>query len=111
MDNQFITIVDLWNETRSIVDEISTVQYERLVDLVNLREQLLIELQSEMKLSMEEQNLLNDLKNYDEFIMSRMQQLKDEAEMGLAKFHQSRQQKQIYEKSYIAESMFYDKTK
>lgn len=51
------------------------------------------------------------LLEHDDHIISRMQQLKDEASEQLAKLKQGREQRQVYEAAYTPDSIFFDRKK
>lgn len=57
------------------------------------------------------QHIVEEICRCDEPIMARMLELKQEAAEGLAKFDQSRMQKNAYEAAYSMESAFIDQRK
>jgi len=95
-------------ETRAIVEQITEVEYERLVQLVELREIALADVQQASVIEDEDRAIIRELATFDELLNKRMMTLKQEAADALRKLNVSRQQKQAYEYD-VGSSFFYDK--
>ncbi|AJY74509.1 hypothetical protein [Paenibacillus beijingensis] len=101
----------LFKETAALMEDLSSVDYERLVHLVELRERALVEMQTLNRINESDQTTLSKLNEFDGAILGRMNQLKVEASVGLQKIQQSRMQKKVYDGDYNAGSSFFDKRK
>lgn len=105
--------------SQNIVPRLHEATMDELLEFVHMREQLIDQLQQHRATqqlppghsSQAHKHLAEEICRYDEPIMSRMLELKQEAAEGLAKFDQSRMQKNAYEASYSMESAFIDQRK
>lgn len=103
-------ITELEYLTKNFIVRVHIATYEECVDFVNKRADLayLIKL-DENELSQESKKRIQALSEYDSIIMSRFQELKDEAMDWLLKQGTIREQKSAYSQSYTPDSMFFDR--
>ena len=87
---------------------------EDFVEFTQKREQIIGELkrrQAEFQKTAATARLVDEISQYDAPLISRMNELKQEASDGLAKLERSRMQKKAYDAGYAFESAFIDKRK
>ena len=89
------TLVELYDETLYIFNELEEVEYERLIELVDLRERVLSELQVRSIVEENDKKMIKEIIALDDHILGRMEQLKAEASDALNKFRLSKIEKQV----------------
>lgn len=108
MSNQ---LEQLFETTKQLAEQIEEAEEEQLLNLINNRDVVLSNLQSQAKVTEKDKQILKEICSFDPIILAKMNGLKDEASQGLDKIKRSRIQKDVYEQSYSAESYFIDKKK
>lgn len=107
-----VILNQLKEETVQLIRRLETCVYEDLLQLLQLRDQALAELQSSPNALEEmEKAILKELESYDSILLNRMEQLKDEASVGLQRLTESQLQKRAYESYSSAGSYFIDRRK
>ncbi|MBM7566470.1 hypothetical protein [Paenibacillus sacheonensis] len=101
----------LHEEAAAIMDLLADVPYERLVQLVELRESTLMNLQETPVLDENDRMLIRQLMKFDGCMLKRMQELKEEASERISKIQSSKMQKQVYENDAFEGGFFFDKRK
>lgn len=104
-------LIALYRETVAIMDHLDQEQHERFVHLINLREAALAELRASGTVEEADRAIVKALMGYDESIMKRMQELRDDASKTLNKIQVSKQQKRVYDSDLIEGGSFFDKRK
>ncbi|WP_028551013.1 hypothetical protein [Paenibacillus sp. UNC451MF] len=106
---------ELLQMTQQLASKLETVGYEEIVEFVNIREELVLNIQKQYENHKLDKSYLDhalvSILSYDDQILYRMQQLKNEASDNLNKMTTAKQQKSSYEAKYAPESMFFDKKK
>lgn len=101
--------------TKNVVIGLEDMNYEELVDFIEQREkqvsQILSMSETVCKPTDSQKRQIQLIMTHDAVIQRRMQELKFEAEAGLQKINNSRLQHAVYERAYLAESLFFDKKK
>lgn len=98
--------------TQEILVELDQMEYEQLGTFVEDRQLIINELQLMNQSFTDQQKLvIKDILQHDEAIVGRMQQLKDEAKIGIDKIERARVHNNAYEQPYAQESFFFDKKK
>lgn len=88
------------------------MEYEQLASFVEDRQLIIDELQSMNQRYNDQQKLvIQGILQHDEAIVRRMQQLRDEAKIGIDKIERARVHNNAYEQPYAQESYFFDKKK
>lgn len=97
--------------TENLVANLDSADYVHLEQFVEIREQYMQEFK-ELGLSNEDvipyQEQIQRIIGYDEPILERMNQLKEEAQRGIDRTQQVKKQQKIYETNYTPDSLFYD---
>ncbi|WP_434749195.1 hypothetical protein [Paenibacillus amylolyticus] len=93
------------------IDAKSSDETEAFVNERQLIVERLIVLSGTHKTSQEQQTKLNHVLAYDALIESRMLALKEEAQQWLIQRNAARNQRDVYESKYIADSYLMDKRK
>ncbi|WP_341279870.1 hypothetical protein [Paenibacillus sp. FSL H8-0537] len=101
------SLQSLYDQTLYIAEHIQEASYEELVELADFRTEIVNKLQ-QTQVSEEMKAVIRLIGEYDDTILKRMQELKDEAATSLNKIKLHRMQKQKYEQAYNAESYFVD---
>ncbi|SFJ26930.1 hypothetical protein SAMN02799624_03931 [Paenibacillus sp. UNC496MF] len=104
-------LTELFDKTNAIMENLADVDYEQLVQLVELREEALADLQATNRIEEADKRIIHQLMACDEALLGRMKQLSKEASESLYKINFSKFQKRVYEPDYIANSLFFDKRK
>lgn len=98
--------------THEIIIELDQMEYEQLASFVEDRQLIIDELQSMNQRYTDQQKLvIQVILQHDEAIVRRMQQLRDEAKIGIDKIERARVHNNAYEQPYAQESYFFDKKK
>lgn len=97
--------------TERIVLQINDTEGEVLERLVDLRAEVIAELQARVPLSDADKNKVKSIQSHHDKLIARMEELRDEASEGLNRIQQSRVQKRSYESYVPANSFFFDKKK
>ncbi|WP_059041709.1 hypothetical protein [Paenibacillus rubinfantis] len=102
-------VLELEQLTLHVVQQIHQISYEELADFSDHREEL-ANLILPLKDSLDDQdrNRLLNLRKYDEMILSRMAQYKEEASDWLLKRGNIKNQTSAYNVGYTPDSMFFD---
>ncbi|MBO7747239.1 hypothetical protein I8J29_23940 [Paenibacillus sp. MWE-103] len=104
-------LIELDEMTEAIMGQLADADYERFVELVDLRERALAALGSGVPLEESDRAIVRKLMRYDEVLMRRMEQLRGEASESLYKIHFSKMQKRVYDSDFVESSLFFDKRK
>ncbi|ANY66969.1 hypothetical protein BBD42_11180 [Paenibacillus sp. BIHB 4019] len=102
-------IFELYVKTKQVVEQLDHAESDDLLALIELRENVINQLETGLIVSEEQKQLLRDIGGFDEVLLAKMQLLKDEASQGLNKLNNNRLQKQVYEQAYASESYFIDR--
>ncbi|GKU76814.1 hypothetical protein [Paenibacillus sp. L3-i20] len=102
-------ITHLLNETKRMIERIDMIDEDDLNELLELRDDVISKLSSISPLSLDEKEMLQEIRQYDNAIIGRMEFLKEEASQGLAKLKASQMQKNMYEQLSPSESYFIDR--
>lgn len=98
--------------TQAIIVELDRMDDEQFASFVEERQLIIDQLQSMNQSFNDQQKLvIKDILQYDNVIVRRMQQLKDEAKSGIDKIERARVHNNAYEQPYAQESYFFDKKK
>ncbi|KRE73585.1 flagellar protein FliT [Paenibacillus sp. Soil750] len=98
--------------TQAIIVELDQMDDEQFASFVEERQLIIDQLQSMNQSFNDQQKLvIKDILQYDEAIVRRMQQLKDEAKSGIDKIERARVHNNAYEQPYAQESYFFDRKK
>lgn len=116
MDNLLARLEKLTDE---VVNRLAEITYEELTQFVEERERLISEIQRAGNLiaeTTEEQRTgylqkASRILSHDEVILNKMERLKNEAGVELAKFNSARKGKAVYHTDYIPDSAFFDRKK
>lgn len=103
------SITILYDTTMKLVSYIDSTETEQLLNLIELRENVIRALGAQDNLSTEERDILREIVRFDDLIASRMMVLKDETANKLNNLKRTKVQKNKYEQAYISESYFIDK--
>lgn len=98
----------LYELTMRLTECISEATVDELLDLVELRDDVIESMKLKGDLADAEKSLLAQISANDAIIVSRMTALKEEAVQQLDKIAKIRIQKQTYEKVYAGDSYFFD---
>lgn len=113
--NMLNELTQLYHTTIQLVERIDEVESEQLLDLLELRNVVIMELEQQSNLSEAEKEKLRDICGFDPLIARRMNSLKEEASQVLEKIKQTQIQKKVYEQTYdqaySSESYFFDQKK
>ncbi|MFC5469707.1 hypothetical protein ACFPPD_13320 [Cohnella suwonensis] len=90
---------------------VQTLDYERFERLVELRQTLTDTVGQKGQLTPQEKNRIREILQYDQLIMQHMQQLKDEAALGLNRVNTSKKQQAAYLSNGAYDSFLFDKRK
>ncbi|OXM14123.1 hypothetical protein [Paenibacillus herberti] len=100
----------LKHETVQLVQRLENCDYEELIHLLERRDQVLEELnQLRLPLVESQKVTLKEIGIYDSAILNRMNQLMEEASIGLQRLNESQHQKRAYESYASAGSYFIDR--
>lgn len=102
-------IANLYDTTMRLVERIDEADSDELSNLIELRDEIIHELQLISVIPEDGKQMLRKIGEFDEVIFTRMNGLRDEASRGLEKIKKTRMQKQVYEQSYVPESYFVDR--
>lgn len=103
------TLKELYELTLNIVTDLQSISYEKLEQLVELREEVLSALsQSSVTITDEDKSYIHAIGTYDIQIVGRMVALRDEASEGLTKLENKRKQRSSYDAQYEGGSYFID---
>ncbi|MFC5401744.1 hypothetical protein ACFPOF_03275 [Cohnella soli] len=105
------TLRQLHDVTVELTGRIGHADHDELVNLVELRESVLLDVQQRRPLPDAEENLLRAIAEHDPVIVARMEALREEAADELQKIAVTRLQQQKYQQSFNAESFFFDEKK
>ncbi|CAM4477165.1 hypothetical protein FHS16_004718 [Paenibacillus endophyticus] len=84
---------------------------EEWMDLIQLRDEVIPVLQRRPKLEEDEKRMLRKIVGYDEVMVARMNELKQEAAAMIIKVNKTRIQKNSYDSNSPSESYFIDQKK
>ena len=100
--------------TRDLVNRLQSLSYEELAAAVDKRGALIDQLRT-LSPAAEEIGKYRDrvqrVLDYDEIILGRLNELKNEAAKGMQKIVTGRKQRSVYEQAYTADGIFIDKRK
>ncbi|SFF38549.1 hypothetical protein SAMN04487969_14328 [Paenibacillus algorifonticola] len=102
-------IFELYVKTKQLVEHLDHSESDELLALIELREDVINQLESGILVSEEQKQLLREIGEFDEVLLTKMHFFKDEASQGLNKINNNRLQKQVYEQAYASESYFIDR--
>jgi hypothetical protein len=97
--------------TSELVTKIQEAEPEQLLQLVELREEVIQELSGMKDISQSVKEQLQFLGKCDVIILNRMNEIKDEAGSSVGKIKASRHQRRLYESNSVPDSYFFDKKK
>ncbi|WP_284643294.1 flagellar protein FliT [Paenibacillus silviterrae] len=107
-------ITQLETMTKGLVERISLAEMEDMEEFVTQRDFLISRIVS-IQLPLEERAVyferINMISGFDSLILSRMNQLKVEAQAGLQKVNLGKVQRGAYEVAYTPDSIFFDRKK
>ncbi|WP_166243641.1 hypothetical protein [Paenibacillus turpanensis] len=83
--------------------------FEDYLLLIDLRQEVVNNLEAGYVLSASEKNILSKIKPYEDLVFQRMKLLKDEAEQGLVRIQNSKRQRKGYNQPGLSESIMFDK--
>lgn len=95
-------------ETQLLCQPNPNTDYERYVQLVELRESLTSALVSEPSLTPLNKQMIREIISCDPVILQHMQRLKDEANEGLNRIRSYKKQKSAYDQQYGSEGFMFD---
>jgi len=98
-------------ETRLLSQRDESLEYERYVQLVDLRETLTSKIADQEIVSVADKEMIKEILNYDSVILGIMQELKLEALEGLKKVQSFKKQKAAYDNAGDHESFMFDQRK
>ena len=98
----------LYQATLETVNKIDEVTPEEMLELLEHRDDVFGHLQQNAPLSTEQKEALRGILYYDEILLNRMTELREEASIGLKKIAHTKRQKQGYETGYSSESSIID---
>ncbi|WP_338553376.1 hypothetical protein [Paenibacillus sp. KS-LC4] len=101
------SLQSLYAQTQHMVEQIQETSYEELVQLIDVRTEVLCALQ-QAEVSEEMKTVIRLIGEYDNILLERMHFLMGEASSGLNRMKTHRLQKQKYEQAYTSESYFVD---
>lgn len=105
------TLNRLVNYVNKVSNNLDHLAMEQINDILELRDQLIVELENTIGLTGEQKTQLQTLATYDQKIVERMEQLKQEAANELIKISNIRKQQEGYSSQYDTESYFIDNKK
>lgn len=116
MDKALLRLKEL---SAKIAPRLAEATMDEILDFIQEREELIDQLKDSYSPDLNAddrkagdhpyRSLVEEIGRYDEPIMARMMELKQEAIEGLARFDQSRMQRNAYEAAYSTESAFIDR--
>lgn len=107
MMNKIIELLDL---TIISVENINELNEEGLLNLIQLRDEVVGYIEEEGRtIFKEEKELISKISMFDPIIVQRMEYLKEEAAQKLRMIKMSQIQKNNYDNSLVAESYFIDR--
>lgn len=102
------TVQVLYEKTLQVMSSIQIVTAEQLEELLELRDEVIAVLSQSPVISLEDKEYINQLTQFDEPIIKRMNVLKDEAAQGIKKIDNNRKQRSSYDAQYDGTSYFID---
>lgn len=102
------TLKELYELTLDIVSDLQSISYEKLEQLVELREKVLSTLNQSITVTEEDRVYIQAIGKYDTQIVGRMAALRDEASEGLTRLENKRKQRSSYDAHYEGGSYFID---
>ena len=107
-----VELARLLEATASLSERIDNADMDQLLQLIQLRDETTAFLQPYAgRLSNEEKQLIRDINSYDDVILRRMNELKEQASAELASLKKAAIQKNAYSSAYSVGSYFFDKRK
>lgn len=107
MDN---IIEQILIETRLLSQQDQVFPYERYEQLVEMR-QALTDICAQRAFSQAEKQCVQEILSYDSAVLEHMQQLKEQAMMGISRINTFKKQRTAYDNYGITESFMMDKKK
>jgi hypothetical protein len=108
MDKLMQTVLD---EVKRLSQAGQKFGYEHFEELVELRQILTDKITNKGNLSLEEKQIISEILSYDNLILKAMQNLKSEAEDGLARIRSSKKQRSAYVQMDAYDSIILDTKK
>jgi hypothetical protein len=104
-------LIELYEVTMNLVMRIDEADSTELTSLVELRSEVLDVFMDKKKLSETEKQMLLKVNEFDSIIVTRMNQIKDDATEGINKINRMRLHKKKYDQTEEPTSFFFDKRK
>ncbi|RJE85641.1 hypothetical protein D3P07_20830 [Paenibacillus sp. 1011MAR3C5] len=102
------TVQKLHDQTLCLVNQIQLATIEQLTELLELRDEVIAVLSQSANVTQEDKHYIKQIASYDEVIINRMNQLKDEAAQGMKRMDDNRKQRSSYDAQYGGSSYFID---
>ncbi|GGG84499.1 hypothetical protein [Paenibacillus radicis (ex Gao et al. 2016)] len=102
-----MSIEALHTATLYFIEQIERISYEDAVQLTDLREEVLNEI-GNRSISADEKQLLHQIGEFDEIIVAKMVEFKDQASQEIQTIAKTRMHKKKYENPYNFEGVFVD---
>ncbi|MGG4144871.1 hypothetical protein ABEW34_17280 [Paenibacillus algorifonticola] len=106
-----MAIQKLYDMTQAMAAVLMENTEEDFYTLVELRDEVLKNLQANSEISESDKQLLSKILEYDQVIVERMNTIRSEASVALGKIQSFRLQKNAYDMGYSTESYFFDQKK
>lgn len=106
-----MTLSKLYDLTLYMSENVNILTEEDLEELIALRDEVLNTLQASTNIPQTDRRILSEILKHDVEIVGRMNELKEEASIGLEKIQISRIQKNAYDQGHSEGSYFFDKKK
>ncbi|WP_171056263.1 hypothetical protein [Paenibacillus sinopodophylli] len=103
------TLIELYETTLELARRLEDTSVDEWMDLIQLRDEVIPILQLRPELEEEEKRMLRIIVGYDEVMVARMNELKEEAAAMIIKVNKTRIQKNSYDSSSSSESYFIDR--
>jgi prephenate dehydrogenase len=99
--------------TNQMVERLDSASYEDLADFIDERDRLLVELQvvQESSDSASYKSSILRILEQDKLLGAKMMLFKEEAQKAIEKFQAAEKYKQVYDKEYTIDSVFFNKKK
>lgn len=104
-------LLALHRSTLDLIERLQEADENDFSRLIILRKRALNELSRQEQVTEEDKCIIRELGQFDEPLMKRMIELKDEAANGLRRVAQSKKQRALYQAPWAAQSYFFDRKK
>lgn len=102
------SVILLYETTMNLVENIKEINQEELLDLVEMRDEVLKGLEMQPDITSQDRLLLKKIIDKDAAVQERLNHFRLEALQGLDTIQRSRIQKQHYEQSHKANGFLFD---